>query len=309
MHLISTLKFYLVFMKYKKLLTILSILTGVFWLISGAGKIVDSAAFSVLITNYGFDQLSILAPLISASEIILGISMILMIFPVRTTAFVSILMLVVFTVIHLYGLFFHHIASCGCFGVITMLNTNPLVSFLRNLLLILISFFILVKSLPAIGVIVPVWKKLIVYVVSIISLITSGYTINVSLSPTMSFVNKNIKNTPLDKYCTVSPDSTYLIFVFNYNCTHCWDASENVKQYASSKVVDRVIGIAAGAYKQSYYDRFHPNFQIKDISIDSISDLTNRFPTAFYVKGDTIRYEMKESIHSPYTLQLILKNK
>ena len=51
----------------KKILNIYAIIVGIFFLISGIGKVIDTAGFSNLISQYGLGYLNWLSPVTSES--------------------------------------------------------------------------------------------------------------------------------------------------------------------------------------------------------------------------------------------------
>ena len=57
----------------KRILNIFSILVGALFIISGIGKVIDTAGFSNLILQYGLGYLMILSPIIVLFEILLGL--------------------------------------------------------------------------------------------------------------------------------------------------------------------------------------------------------------------------------------------
>ena len=71
-------------------------LGGVF-MVSGYGKMTNTAGFGELISSYGLDWFSILAPAITLAELALGCCLILRI-AIRRSLLVTIAMLIVFTV-------------------------------------------------------------------------------------------------------------------------------------------------------------------------------------------------------------------
>ncbi len=81
----------------KKVLNIYAVITGLFFLISGVGKAIDTAAFSDLIYQYGLGYLMILAPVIAVAEILTGLALILLIKP-KFYSLVAFILLFIFTI-------------------------------------------------------------------------------------------------------------------------------------------------------------------------------------------------------------------
>jgi uncharacterized membrane protein YphA (DoxX/SURF4 family) len=279
-----------------------SIVLGGFFMLSGIGKMMNTLEFTKNMLSYGLGFLAYTAPLICVGEILLGLLLILQVNNRRYALF-SIASLSLFTLAFLYGFTFSHIENCGCFGEISLLDSGPLVSFTRNGVLLAISGFLYRFTEESQVQVVPVWKKTFLIVVSSLSLVLSGYTMNEPLLNSSAFLDKAVSETPLNKFIHPSNDSTYLVFVFSYGCTHCWDATENVKRYLSSGSVDRVIGITWKnvKMKQAYLDRFTPAFSITELPVDEKMIIAKALPTAYFIQKGIIREVMSPVVFSPYT--------
>ena len=115
----------------KKILNIYAIVVGVFFIISGIGKVFNTAAFSGLILQYGLGYLMILAPLIVFAEILLGLFLVLLISPKRYSL-ISFILLIFFTIAFAYAHFYKGIDDCGCMGSLKHSTISPFFSFMRN---------------------------------------------------------------------------------------------------------------------------------------------------------------------------------
>ena len=302
----------------KKVLNIYAVITGLFFLIAGVGKVIDTAAFSDLIHQYGLGYLMILAPVIALAEIFTGIALILLINP-RFYSLVAFILLLIFTISFAYAHFVHGINDCGCFGTLKHTESSPALPFLRNFILMLMSLFVFLKY-PTEKIETDKWKKYLVHLVMYPAIFFSGFSFTTpfflqSNTATHKFQNKNIKDTELSKYIKTSADSTYLIFCFTYTCSHCWNSIENLRQYKRSHTVDSVFTLAMGesSDKLSFINNFHPDFHMVDLPHDSMYKLTDIFPTAFYVEHDTIKVIIQSELPSPatfikYNKQPIFKN-
>jgi uncharacterized membrane protein YphA (DoxX/SURF4 family) len=288
-------------MSNKKLLQFATIGTGIFFLVSGYSKIIDTKAFMVLIYNYGLAPLSPLAPLIAGLEILLGIAMVLLIAPRKTSA-VAFFLLIFFTLSFAYGHFINDVEDCGCFGNLDALKTPPIVSFIRNFILIAINFLVW-KKYPAEPVRLIRWKGITLLLFGVVAFTLSGMTMVQPLFPQSAKVDAPVQQSGLARYVTTHPDSTYLVFLFRYDCTHCWDASENVKRYKTSGMVDRIIGLGTGTAenRKIYEKQFQPNFEIRNIELDELLKITDALPTVYIIRNDSVKFVMKEPVHSPYT--------
>ena len=87
------------------------------------------------------------------------------------------------------------------------------------------------------------------------------------------------------------PDSTYLIFVFSYTCPHCLNSIENLKRYEPGGAVDRVLALAPEhpEAEARFREEFRPESGVRSLPAEEISRLANAFPTAYYVRRDTVR--------------------
>lgn len=290
----------------KRTLNIYSVIVGIFFLISGIGKVFSTAAFSDLIFQYGLGYMMILSPLIVVIEILLGLFLILLIKP-RRYSFLSFILLVIFTAAYAYAHFRNGVDDCGCFGSMQPSGIPVIFSFIRNILLLIMSFIVWFKY-PEEKIITPLWKRYVILAVICPSIFIAGYTFSMPFlskgdSQTHKFQNQNIRNTELWKYVKTVPDRTYLIFCFSYTCPHCWNSIENLRQYKIRNTVDSIITFATGKYSDKLYfiQNFHPDFYIKDISLKAISELTDAVPTAFYIEHDTIKVIIRSVLPSPVT--------
>ena len=141
----------------KKILNIYAIITGLFFLISGVGKVIDTAAFSDLIYQYGFGYLMILSPVIVIAEILTGICLMLLIKP-KFYSLIAFILLVIFTMAFAYAHFMHGINDCGCFGTLKHSESSAALPFFRNFILMLMSLFVFLKY-PKENTETDNWKK------------------------------------------------------------------------------------------------------------------------------------------------------
>jgi len=283
-----------------------SLISGLVFLVSGTAKAIDISTFSNVIALYGFENLQFISPLIILVEVSLGLLLIFQVWQ-KWSAFFGVILVAGFTIIYAYGFVFKGIEDCGCFGEITMLNTSPVITFLRNVILL---FLLLV-----------VWRKggnknylnkwIILTTLIFMCLIAfmSGYTYQKVGKKTefKRYVAQSIKNTVLKNFITISKDSTYLIFVFSYTCPHCLNSIANLKEYEQSGVVDKVIGLALGdsIIEKEFTEIFKPNFTIKNYSKELLH-LTNSFPKAYYVKNDSIIIELSGELPCSFVFKKLI---
>jgi uncharacterized membrane protein YphA (DoxX/SURF4 family) len=289
----------------KRVLNFYSVIIGALFIISGIGKVIDTAGFSNLIYQYGLGPLMILSPIIVLFELLLGLYLILLINPKRNSL-ISFILLIIFTILFAYAHFKYNINDCGCFGSIRQANFRPIFSFIRNFILIIMSFILWIKY-PKEKNETAKWKKNLIITVMCLSIFISGFTFKTPFTfmkgaGNNKFLNQNIKNTELSHYIKTSPDSTYLIFCFSYSCPHCWNSIENLRQYRKTKSVDSVVVFAIGDPKNKLiFDQyFQPDFLINELPLPEMDKLTDAYPTAFYVRHDSVKVIIKSELPSPY---------
>lgn len=295
----------------KKTLNIISIMVGLIFIFSGIGKAIDVVGFTNLIHQYGLGLFAPLAPVIILFEIVLGFSLILLMNPKRDSM-ISFGMLTIFTALFAYAHFVHGINDCGCFGAIKNTNFPPLFSFLRNVLLMLMSLGVWGLYPKTLGLVIqPSWKKYILISSLIIFTFICGLTVSSPLysinfthhtNNAPKFLGQNIKNTELANFYKTSSDSTYLFFCFSYTCPYCWNSIENLRSFIRNKTVDKVVTFAIGeeSSKLIFNEKFKPDFPIINLNGESMDKLTLNYPTAFYVEHDTIKIVSPGELPSPF---------
>jgi len=293
-----------------KTLKIYSIVLGIFFLISGFGKITDSFSFAILIQQYGFKSLMFLSPFIAILEVMLGLFLLLTIY-VKRSAQISFFLLLIFTTAFAYGYFVNGIEDCGCFGTIKKLSTPPLLSFIRNFILLLISLLVWIKY-PLENFSLKGWKQIVVMVIASISFFSSGLTFNLLYVKNVVVQKKEkapkskyIKKTTLNNFVNTHPDSTYVIFAFSYSCPHCLNSIENVNKYVENGVVDKVIGLGTGSEEQKseFYEYFKPKFEVRHLERKDFATISTKVPIIFFVKNDSIKFIINNVAPSVLTLE------
>ena len=280
--------------------TIISIIIGVVFIISGIGKIGNVVEFSNLIAKYGLGWLSITAPLIVLIEIALGVSLLLYIKP-KIMAFCSFVLLTAFTAAFTYGHFKYGITDCGCFGAVTVGQNNVTLTYLRNILLIGLSLFVWLSAQND-NKTTSEWKKIFLIGIMLPMIYVAGYTSRFSSSMSKQephiYLNKHIKETMLSEYLQTSPDSTYLVMWFSYTCPHCLNSIDNFKQHKDNGFVDNIVAFALIGIdpveneenRNIFIEEFGKDIVTAEFTNDyAIQSFIRRFPTFFYIKNDSIK--------------------
>lgn len=269
-----------------------SMAVGVVLLVSGFAKALDAAAFARMLSSYGSDWLRFAAPAVILAEIACG-SALLLGFRLRLAGAAATSLLVVVTVAYAYGVVFRDADDCGCFGSESVLNGPPVVTFLRNAVLIGLSVLVWRRSdnrVPAHFAVVPV-----MCIALCTGVFICGYTFRADTGGRMPFRyeerHEAVAETPLADWVKIPADSTYLVFTFSYTCPHCLNSIENLKRYEEMGAVDKVIALApeqTGA-EVWFRDLFRPEFELRSLPPDELLRLTDTFPTAYYIRRDTVR--------------------
>ncbi len=247
---------------------------GFFFLASGLGKAVAVYTFVPLVKgilgeSYWSAGVALVVPV---AEVALGLCLLLRVYP-RVCAWVSLVLLALFTIAFAFNFLVHGVEDCGCFGALEILQTPPLVSFIRNGVLMVLAV-ICVRHSPTSDM--RVWKGAVVFVITVASALAAGVSAPRSLwAPQSPWAGKPLDQTPLSAFVRPHPDSSYLVFLFSYQCQHCWDATENVKAFKRTGVVDGIIGLGIGTEQEraAYQQAFEPNFRPAVVSWEKIRPL------------------------------------
>ena len=289
-------------MKSKILLQqIVAILVGGFFIVSGVGKILNVGQLIETVQNYGVP--SFLAPaaiFLPPLEIVLGI---LILFPAtrKASSGVVLMLLLIFTGAYLYAHFFRGIQGCGCSGEFSFLDMNLPELLVRNAVLFFMALFIFRIS-GNVNASLLRWQKALVFVVAVLSSTAAGAS---SIEPLVQssgkWIGKNIYSTPLSHIISTSRDSTYLLFFYNMDCPHCWNAIENVKALQRKHVVDKVVGYSFGSNTSlsRFESYFHPNFETKLLPVEELRIITRSVPFSLLVQHDTVLYSEQGKVSSP----------
>ncbi len=294
----------------KKVLKELTVVVGVFFVVSGFSKAIDTTAFSNLIGSYGFPFLSFMAPFMVVVEIALGVSLLLLLNPRRDTL-IALLFLIMFTAAFAFAHFHNGINDCGCYGKLRPSSWGPVESFIQNACLILICITVRLKypkdeATGSVGA----WKKGLMLSMVLAGMFISGLTFSMpagidGLTHKSKFKNQNIKNTELANYVKTQPGKTYMIFCFSYTCTHCWNSFANVQGFKKTGTVDSVIALAVGddSSRIFFNQNFQPDFNIRTLSVEAFDKISTSYPIGFYVKNDTIKYVIEGEVPSSMTFR------
>jgi len=286
---------------------IFCIVAGVVFLLSGIGKAIDAKQFANLITDYGFPLLSSMAPFIIMAEVFIGLCLILN-FHRKLITYITFAALIVFTTAYFYASTVKGISDCGCFGTIKMLEFPPLVVYVRNIILLGMLVFSGIhlpketKNLLSLPL-----QQHIFLMMMLITAFCTGYTFYGTKEVKMQkhpLIGKAVKETVLQEYYNFSTDSTYVICIFSYRCSNCWNYMENLNRYEECSKIDHVIAFSAGEDEgDEFVGFFNPKFKITLVDEAEISKFVSISPTVLYLQSDTIRHIIQGIVPSIYRLE------
>ena len=276
-------------------------ISGCILLLSGMLKASAAASFADLMGMYGVESLGYGAPVIILAEVIIGIALVLQWRP-RMIAGVGLIFIAIVTGIYAYGQVVYGITDCGCFGRMTGAWTQmPWVVYVRNAVIagLLVGVWRWGEEKRWQG-----WKTIVSIAVIGAACYLCGFTLHgarmlqhKTMAPNKTML---VSETPLGEYVQPAADSTYLYFLFSYNCGHCLNSIGNVEQYAQMGVVDRIeaLVIDEPLQAEAFRELFQPTFAIRPIPKETLMSLTTELPVAYWVHGDTIVRVMKGQIPS-----------
>ena len=276
-----------------KVLSVLSIIVGIVFYISGMGKLFNVLGFQYLIVQYGLDVFHIMAPFIIILEIMIGVLLLLQI-KVKKVSIIASVMLLIFTSAFAYANIKNGVMDCGCFGSISFLTNSPLLTYVRNLVLLLILAWIIFNDKDEMAS--DSWKNTVVLIVLVATCFISGmsYKPFAFKEPKQhAFENKNIKDNDLVKFVN-SDDKSKLVFFFSYTCPHCLASMENYKSFYEKNTVDTTYAYAivdknnVNDSIENVIKTYYSDIAIKEIDKDS-ADFIKVYPTSFYIENDTIK--------------------
>lgn len=290
-------------LSFSLILRLAEIVLGAVFIASGIGKMTNAADFGELISNYGFEWLSILAPVIILLELALGFCLLLHL-AIRKSLVAIIIMLVVFTMAFLYANLFHGIEDCGCFGGLQA-QIPVWAVYLRNILLLIVAFWLLKNSKGGHYHLPQRWRLTLFLTLMAMSIFWTGKTWHPStfykdkFGSEQRLLGLEFSKTPLSEFVTVSPDSTYIVWVYSNRCSRCINSIENVKCYANG-VADHFIALAVKK------DSNDVRQQLLNISFPSkyigkkAKGFIRSYPTLFFVEGGKIKHVIEGTLPSVY---------
>jgi hypothetical protein len=187
----------------------ISIFLGAIYLFSGIAKGSDISAFGNLVASYGGSVF--IAPIVVGLEIFLGFGLLSLLNP-HMLGKISFYFLCILTIVLIYGYFVKDIKDCGCFG--SAISINPFLSFLKNGLMLILSFFLWKSTLESNRY--QVLKLLIFSTFGAVSItINTIELINSESAQFSKIIGKDLSKTFLGRYSYAKQNEEIMLFLFN----------------------------------------------------------------------------------------------
>jgi len=264
----------------------IQIIIGILFLLSGILKAIDSQQFVKLVHSYGIHWAADFAPIFSGIEIVLGLYMILDV-RVKSTAIIVGLLTLGFSGAFGYAFFVNHVDDCGCMG--SFITFPPVVTFLRNILIVFGCFW-LWKYGSRKASKNSSWKIWIINILGIFAFCLTSYTIGVKIVNYNKIKAGESVNAGLLRFFSEKIGTGIsFVFIFNPDCPHCWNMTENVKSIKRIPEFSNVIGITSkNADTSSYMKEMKPNFEVYKYPTDELTENITEVPILLYIVNGKI---------------------
>ena len=278
---------------------------GLLFLSSGLGKLGDVVGFQHLIYSYGLNILQLLAPFIVISEILIG-SLLIFNIRVKETSVVSICLLFVFTCAFTYGWLQNGITDCGCFGHYLPFQSSPLLTYIRNIILLVLLTWSYCNCVDKCEYIAQ-WKKVTLCTIMFSSTFLAGMTYKPFsfFKRVHPYENHAVNKTEIQQYSTMQNKSELIMFL-SYSCPHCVNSMENFKAWGDNHAVEKTTAYIAVSPDDEHLDSLRilfnqrfPSVLVSEVPREEILFI-EAFPTSFVIKSDTIRNVLIGELPSHY---------
>lgn len=284
-------------MKNQLWLRLIAVALGGVYLVSGIGKAMDINAFTDIVVQSSNAKMRFFAPLIVGAEITLGFAFLFGIYQ-KQVALVSICILNFFTIFISIGYALGKVDDCGCFGV--LLKINPLWAFIRNMLMLTLSFLLFkrhtnIQKWES-------WKFGVALALGVITFSITGFEMKNTYTILSIKKGTNLKTTFLWKYLEDN-DSKQLIFFFSPICPHCLTTTPKINDYLIKNAVEVVVGLYPDSIKEEdvrkYRDSTKPNFELIAVKSDSLRMVIRANPTVFLIEKGIVQKIYSIEIPNP----------
>jgi len=290
------------------------VVLGAFFVASGVGKVVDVPGFMEVLKAYGLSggQVPFLALAVPPAEVLLGLAL-LTGHASRGVGLLCLILLLGFTAAFAFAYFGKGVTDCGCFGALDALKTQPLVSFGRNALLILLSLRLVLR---------PVQPGPLLYLLQrsswwlVCALTCAAFTLGgisyasgkLRWGAAPTDIGKAYQSLPISNFAPVGPGAQ-LVVAFEPNCNNCWNAMENILAFARIGAVEGITGVATGNDEElaEFRRKFNATFPVQLITHELLHEVVGEFPVVWLVRNGRVEREFRKIVPSPYSLNLPLK--
>lgn len=279
-------------------------IVGALFIFAAVFKALDLSAFAAQINYYGvledLDWIRCAAVGSLVVETLLGIVLLVGLRFRGLTFWATLLMLIGFTGLILYGWLFNNLADCGCFGKI--IKMGPKTSIAKNFIMmamLIASWLAARKTHPAAQ---PSARHVTVKLgACVASLLAVGLA--VAFGANANFFNPPVveQNRPFAQFKFEFEGQQYdlgqegyLVCMLSADCDHCQGAVAALNEIAVSPGFPPVVGLMLGDEEQLERFRLLTDPQFPTVLIDSLvfTTLVGDFPPRFYLvrEGVPLRF-------------------
>lgn len=263
----------------KRIHHFIAVLLALTYIISGVTKGMSIGSFVNLLMSYGNTWFGYFAPIITGFEIFLGFGLLFGAFR-KVLARLSFYFLLFLSGVYIWGYLFRDVTDCGCFGEI--LKLNPVITLLKNAIMLLLSWWLWRNSSPVIK------RKWLLAIAVIFGLITMGinsFEFNGRISSNLKLSHLDLKKSFI-RPCLQSGEQ--IILIFNPLCKPCRNTSIKLRK-SKIPVVALCGNVFSNADYQDYQKFVKPDFPIYAVSIDSVQKHVFAYPTLLYLKDGLVK--------------------
>jgi uncharacterized membrane protein YphA (DoxX/SURF4 family) len=269
--------------------TAVRLLLGAVFVTAAWTKATDFASFSRdLWLEYQLPRaLSSPAFFLPAIELAIGLALLLGLH-VRTAAKFATAALIVFSAAIVYGVLGGGLEDCGCLGEIV--EVGPFPALLRNAVLALAAIWLARRAPePATR-----WRRAKLWTVVVAACFASGLTGTSAFKPFVDRTTARVGQEfpAIDALLEQGVDvrnGRWVVFGFAAACSHCWDATHQVKSLVGSPRVG-VVGITASdeALVERFRDELDPGFTIVQLDAAEFGHMQRDLPTTWLVQDGIV---------------------
>jgi len=137
---------------------------------------------------------------------------------------------------------------------------------------------------------VPFWKNWTVLGVACITFLLAGYSMATPIINKNKIHKGDHLNTRLFRFFDKSVfTGRTVIFIFSPTCSHCWNATENVKSIKRIPEFNNLIGVTFNdADLSGYNEAMQPNFEIINYPTHELYDVIKEVPILLILENGKV---------------------